>query len=94
MQTRSQEFDGGGHSRFDVNRLDVHPALLEERSEEVEGHHDVLLEFLISHLDVTDGGGHAGNLLKLELDGSTGIIDLSSEVLVVSDDLGEHANSV
>ena len=68
MQTRSQEFDGGGHSRFDVNRLDVHPALLEERSEEVEGHHDVLLEFLISHLDVTDGGGHAGNLLKLELD--------------------------
>ena len=93
MQTRSQEFDGGGHSRFDVNRLDVHPALLEERSEEVEGHHDVLLEFLISHLDVTDGGGHAGNLLKLELASSAGIHNFLVQGLVVSNDGRESLDS-
>ena len=93
MQTRSQEFDAGGHSRLDVNRLDVVPALFEEGSEEIEGHHDVGLELFISHIDVTDGGGHAGDLLKLELNGGTGVHDLHVEGLVVGDNGGESLDS-
>ena len=77
-----------------MHTLEVVPSLLEERCEEVDTHADVLSEFLLSHLLVADGDGEAGDLLKLELDGGTGIVDLGSQVLVVSDDLGEHTDSV
>lgn len=90
----SVDLVGLSHGCLDVNALEVVPSLLEEGSQEVNTHEDVLSELFLSHLLVTNGNGHAGNLLKLELDGSTGIIDLSSEVLVVSDDLGEHLNLV
>ena len=83
--SHSQKLDGGAHSRLDVDGLDVVPSLLQERGKEVERHHDVLLELFISHLDVTDSGGHARNLLKLELNGGTGVHDLLFERLLVGD---------
>jgi hypothetical protein len=89
----SQKLDGSGHSRLDEDRLDVVPSLLEEGSQEVERHHDVLLKLLVVHLDVTDGGSHAGNLLKLELNGGTGVLDLVLEGLLVGDDGWESLDS-
>ena len=79
---RSQKLDGSGHGGLDVDRLDVVPALLEERGQEIEGHHDVLLELVIGHIGAADGGGEAGDLLELELDGRTGVDDLGSERLL------------
>jgi hypothetical protein len=70
------------------------PSLLEEGGEEVDTHEDVLSELLLTHLLVTDGNGHAGNLLKLELNGGTGIINLGFQVFSMRDDLGEHTNTV
>jgi hypothetical protein len=88
------ELEGLAHGGLDVDRLEVVPSLLEEGGKEVNTHKDVLSELFLSHLLVADGDGHAGNLLKLELDGGTGIINLGSEVFVVGDDLGEHTNTV
>ena len=70
------------------------PLLLEEGNQEVETHKDVLSEFFLSHGLVTDGDVHASGLLKLELDGGSGIVDLGLEVIDVGDDLWEHTDSV
>lgn len=51
-----------------MDASDVVPSLLEERGEEVAAHQDVLSELVLGHLLVTDGDGHAGDLLELELD--------------------------
>ena len=77
-----------------MDGLDVVPALLEEGSQEVETHEDVLSEFFLSHGLVTDGDVHASGLLKLELNAGSGIINLGLEVVVVGDDLWEHTDSV
>jgi len=69
------------------------PSLFEEGSQEVKRHHDVLLKLLIVHLDVTDSLGHAGDLLKLELNGGTGVHDLLGEGLLVGDDGRESLDS-
>lgn len=42
---------------------------------------------------MTDGGGHAADLLKLELNGSTGVHDLGFEGLLVGDDGRESLDS-
>ena len=86
---RSQKLDGSGHGGLDVDRLDVVPALLEERGQEIEGHHDVLLELVIGHIGAADGGGEAGDLLELELDGSLDVIELVLEGSVVVNDKRE-----
>ena len=54
-----------------MDSLEIVPSLLEERGQEVDAHKDVLSELLLSHVLVADGDGHAGDLLKLELDAST-----------------------
>ena len=90
----TEELEGLAHGGLDVDRLEIVPSLLEERGEEVDAHADVLSELLLSHLLVADADGEAGDLLELELDGSAGVVDLGSQVLVVSDDLGEHTNTV
>ena len=72
-----------------MNSLEVVPSLLEERSQEVECHHDVGLEVVIGHVDVADGAGHAGDLLELELDGSLDVIELVLEGSVVVNDKRE-----
>jgi len=72
-----------------MNRLEVVPSLLEEGGQEVESHHDVDLEVVIGHVDVTNGAGHAGNLLELELDGSLDVIKLELKGSVVVNDKRE-----
>lgn len=90
----SQEFDGLRHGALDVDRFAVVPALLEEGNQEVKGHHDVYSEFFVSHGGVTNGAGHAGDLLELKLNRGTDIFNLVEEGFVVRNDLGEHVNSV
>tara|TARA_B110000285_G_C14974191_1_gene538125 strand:- start:100 stop:705 length:606 start_codon:yes stop_codon:yes gene_type:complete len=68
--------------------------LLEEGSEEVKGHDDVLSKLFVVHGLVTGGNVKAGNLLQLPLDGSLDVVDLLLNRLVVSDWLREHTNSV
>jgi len=70
------------------------PILLQEGGKEVECHDNVLSELLIGHLLVTGGNIEAGDLLELPLDGTSHIIDLLLEWLVVSTWLREHTNSV
>ena len=69
------------------------PAFLQEGSQEVERHHNVGLEFVISHLDVTAGSGQARDLLKLELNGGTGVNNLLGEGFLVGDNGGETLDS-
>ena len=71
-----------------------YPSLLEEGGEEVINYKDALSELQLSHLLVTYDDGHEGDLLELELDGSTRIINLGSQLLVVGDDLREYSNTV
>lgn len=94
MQLSTEELVGLAHGGLHMDSPEVVPALLEEGGEEVDAHEDVLSELLLSHVLVADGDGHAGDLLQLELDAGAGIVDLGLEVLVVSDDLGEHTNTV
>jgi hypothetical protein len=70
------------------------PVLLQEGGKEVECHDNVLSELLIGHALVTGGNVEAGDLLELPLDGTSHIIDLLLEGLVVSTWLREHTNSV
>ena len=90
----TEELVGLAHGGLDVDTLEVVPSLLEEGSQEVDTHADVLSELFLSHLLVADGDCEAGDLLELELDGGTGVIDLSLQVFVVSNDLREHTDSV
>lgn len=57
--------------------------LLQERDQEVDGEHDVLHNLVLGHVDVTDGNTKTENLLELELDGRSDVVDLSSEILGV-----------
>ena len=52
------------HRRLDDERLDVLPALLEQRDEEVDRHGDVLNKLVLSQLDVADGNTEAVYLCK------------------------------
>lgn len=86
--------DGFAHGSLDVDGLEVVPSLLEHGDEEVEGHHDVSLEFFVVHVSFTDGTSHAGDLSELELNGSSGVVDGGDKGLSLGDDGGEHLDSV
>ena len=77
-----------------MDRLQVVPALLQQRSQEVQRHDDVLSELLIGHLLVADGDVQVGDLLELPLDGGLHIVDLLFEGLGVGDWLWESTDSV
>lgn len=59
--------------------------LLEQRDQEVDGQHDVLDNLVLLHVDVADGDTETKNLLKLELDGGSDLVDLAGKVLGVGD---------
>jgi len=94
IPVNSDESDRLAHGAFDVDRLKVVPSLLEHGDQEVEGHHDVSLEFLVVHIGTTDGASHVGNFSKLELNGRSGISDGGGEGLVLGNNGGEHLDSV
>eukprot|EP00349_Pseudokeronopsis_sp_Brazil_P008614 CAMPEP_0202965884 /NCGR_PEP_ID=MMETSP1396-20130829/10028_1 /ASSEMBLY_ACC=CAM_ASM_000872 /TAXON_ID= /ORGANISM="Pseudokeronopsis sp., Strain Brazil" /LENGTH=203 /DNA_ID=CAMNT_0049689073 /DNA_START=89 /DNA_END=699 /DNA_ORIENTATION=+ len=77
-----------------VAAFEVLPSLLEEGDEEVDGHEDVLSDLVLSHAVIGDCDCHAGDLLQLELDAAPHIINLRLQALVVSHDLGKHADPV
>ena len=77
-----------------MDGLKVLPSLFQEGDQEVDGHSDVLSQLFFCHLFVSDSDGHAGNFLKLELDTSSNIIDLVLQGFSVSNDLGEHTDSI
>jgi len=77
--------DGLVHGGLDEQGLDVLPVLLEKGDQEVDGHHNVGKELILSHVDVTDSDTQAKNLLQLELDGGTDLIGLLTNVIGVSD---------
>jgi len=66
-----------------VQRLDVLPSLLQERDQKVGGQHDVGKEVVLGEGDVSDGNGEAENLLQLESDGASQLVDLDVHVIVV-----------
>jgi hypothetical protein len=88
------EFEGFSHGCLDIDRLYVLPSLFEEGDQEVDSHEDVLSELVLVHAFVSDGDGHAGDLLQLELDVGSGVVDLSSQGFGVGDNLREHTDSV
>ena len=94
MITSTNELVWLSHSGLDVYRPEIVPSLLQERYQEVKSHKDILSDFFFRHLLVSDGDGHAGNFLKLELNGSSSVVNLLSETFVVGDDLREHTDSV
>ena len=59
--------------------------LLQQGDQKVDGLSDVLDDFLIAHVHVTDSDTQGQNLLHLELDCSTDLPDLRFEAFVVSD---------
>lgn len=65
------------------------PVLLKEGNEEVDAQHGVGNDFIISHLDVTDGDTKTKDLLELELDGGLGFFDLGGQVIGVGNGRGE-----
>ena len=70
------------------------PSFLEERGKEVKSHHDVSLKLVISHIDVANSASHASNLLELELDRGTSILNFLGKRLSVGHDKRESVNSV
>lgn len=70
------------------------PSLLQEGNQEVKAQQNVLSDFFFGLFLVGNSDGQAGNLLKLELNGGSGIVDLLSQTFVVRHDLGEHTDSV
>ena len=88
------EADGLVHRRLDEQGLDVLPVLLKKRDQEVDRHHDVGQELVLSHINVTNSDTQAENLLELELDGGADLISLLTNVVRVSDGGGELAGLV
>merc|ERR1712216_982531 len=70
------------------------PSLLQQGSQEVGRHDDILSEFLVSHTFVSDGDVQVGNLLELPLNGGSDITELLLKRLVVGNWLWELTDSV
>mmetsp|Transcript_23961 Transcript_23961/g.27998 ORF Transcript_23961/g.27998 Transcript_23961/m.27998 type:complete len:272 (-) Transcript_23961:24-839(-) len=77
---------GRAHARLEVEHLDVLPALLEEGDKEVDGKSGVALNIFLGHVNVSDGGVEAQNLLHLELDGAADLSDLVREGVSLTDE--------
>ena len=80
------------HGGLDVEGLDVLPVLLQQGHQEVHGQVDVLGQFLLGHLNVSNGNIQAENLLHLELDGGLQVEHLCLNVIGVGDQAGELAS--
>ena len=94
MHTSTNQFVGLAHRSLYMDSPEILPSLLQEGDQEVETHDNVLSDFFLSHLLISDGNSHTCDLLKLELNGGSQIIDLSLQVFVMSNDLREHADFV
>jgi hypothetical protein len=75
-----------------VEGSNVLPSLLHEGNQEVDAHGDVLSEFFLAHVDGSDGGSHAVDLLGLELDGLLELLDLGVDLFSLDDVDGESVH--
>jgi len=82
------------HRSLDVERLDVLPALLQKRDEEVDATLDVGLDLLLSEGNVGNSNTKAKGLLHLELDLRLKLKNLSGKVISVLDDSRELTGTV
>lgn len=57
------------HGGLDVNSLEVLPALLQKRDQEVKRHVNILSDLFFSQGIGSNGGSETDDLLKLESDG-------------------------
>lgn len=71
------------HGRLNNQGTNVLPLLLQQRDQEVNSHQDLVDQDILSHLNVTDGNSQTQDLLQLELDSRSDIVDLTSEIIVV-----------
>lgn len=72
-----------------MQRLYVLPVLLQQGDQEVDGQHGVGKQFIIGHLDVTNGDSQTQDLLQLELESRLDFVDLLLQVFGVRDGSGE-----
>lgn len=77
-----------------MDSLEVLPALLEERNQEVKRHVDVLSDLIFSEVISGNGGSQADDLLELELNGRLEFLNLGKDGLTLSDGKGELADLV
>jgi len=82
------------HSCLDVEGLDVLPVLLEQGDEEVDGKSDILADLVLLETDVTDADTHAQDLLELELDSGSGVLNLILDGVSMRDQTRELAGLV
>lgn len=65
---------------------------LQKRDQEVDGQHGILHDLVLVHVDVTNGNTEAKDLLELELDGRSDLVDFSAQVFSVGDGGREFAS--
>jgi len=82
------------HGALEVDGLEILPALLEQRHQEVDCHVGVLADLLLGHLDVADGAAEAEDFLELEAHGRLDLGDLLDEVVAGGDGRRELARAV
>ena len=82
------------HGRLYVERPHVLPILLQEGHEEINCQHNVRVQLVRFHGDVTDGYGQTQDLFHLELDGSLDGLHLFLHGLLVGECGGELASFV
>jgi len=87
-----EQSSGLAHGGFQMKRPNVLPILLQERNQEVDGHHSVGQKLIRVLSNVTDSDSHAQDLLQLELDGGFDISNLVGEIFGVRNGCRELAS--
>jgi len=77
-----------------VDGLDVVPSLLAEGSQEVESHDGVESDLIICHGFITAGDVQVGDFLELPFHGTSDVIDLFADCVVLGHWKRELTNSV
>jgi len=89
-----EDTDRSTHRSLDVERLNVLPALLKKRDEEVDATLDVGLDLLLSKRNVGDGNTKAKGLLHLELNLRLELKNLGGKIISVLNDSRELTGTV
>merc|ERR1712236_31031 len=71
------------HGTLDEERSYILPVLLQQRHQEVYRQEDILSQFILGHLDMTDSDSQTEDLLHLELDGSLDVVDFVHHLLIL-----------
>ena len=82
------------HGRLDVERPHVLPILLQEGYEEVDRQHDISVQLVGLHANVTDSNRKTQDFLHLEFDCSFDGLDLVLHRFLVRESSGEFTSFV